>query len=164
MVDNNPKHVNLYKRYKFDVSIHKRVLEHTLNSKPNNWHGFVGVLEDWSIIFLFIFFTKYIFYFYPSFLLLIFLYLITICVIGSRQRGLADCLHQASHYCLVTNSSWNFFLGTFCSGYLVFQSFHGYQISHVRQHHSYLGTDEDPDYVCYINRKMFNRTIFSFSL
>ncbi|CAF1518113.1 unnamed protein product [Rotaria magnacalcarata] len=147
MADNSEKPVDLFKRYKFDASIRKKIHEHTLYSKPDNWHGLVDILEDWSIIFFFIFCTKYIFYFYSSLVLSLIFYLITICVIGARQRGLADCLHQASHYCLASNSSWNFFLGTFGSGYLIFQNFHGYKISHARKHHSYLGTDKDPDYV-----------------
>lgn len=147
MADNSQKRDVLFQRYKFDDNIHKRVLEHTFKCKPDNWHGLIDVLEDWLIVFLFIFSTKLIYNFYPSFLLALPLYVITICVIGARQRGLADCLHQASHYCLASNQSWNFFLGTFCSGYLIFQNFHGYKKSHVREHHSYLGTDKDPDYV-----------------
>jgi fatty acid desaturase len=155
MGEDDEKRVDLFKRYKFDISIREKIRKHTFHFKPDNWHGFADVLEDWLIIYLFIFLTKYIFYFSSSFLLTFPFYLLTICVIGSRQRGLADCLHQASHHCLANNSIWNFFLGTFCSGYLIFQNFHGYQISHVRKHHSYLGTDKDPDYVCNINRKIF---------
>ncbi|CAF4466151.1 unnamed protein product, partial [Rotaria magnacalcarata] len=68
------------------------------------------------------------------------------CVIGARQRGLARGLHEATHGCFASNKYLNFFLGTFCSGYVVFQSFCGYRASHVRNHHPYLGTDRDPDY------------------
>ncbi|CAF3302743.1 unnamed protein product [Rotaria socialis] len=75
-----------------------------------------------------------------------FAYFLATCVIGARQRGLARGLHEATHGCFASNQYLNFFLGTFCSGYVVFQSFCGYQASHVRNHHPYLGTDRDPDY------------------
>ncbi|UJR17747.1 hypothetical protein I4U23_004645 [Adineta vaga] len=57
----------------------------------------------------------------------IMIYFISVCIVSARQRGLANCLHQATHHCFASNQYLNYFLGTFSSGYLIFQSFHGMQ-------------------------------------
>ncbi|CAF4799385.1 unnamed protein product [Rotaria sp. Silwood1] len=141
--------MQLFKRYHFNDCIRQQVFKHTMSQNKNNIYGILLLLEDWSIIFLSIFCSKYVYNnkFDSYFILTIIIYLITVCIIGARQRGLADCLHAAAHNCFASNKYLNFFLGTFSSGYLIFQSFYGYQISHVRNHHPFLGTNRDPDYI-----------------
>lgn len=136
-----------FKRYKFDAHISKEVMQRTMKQTTDNWHGVLGVIEDWAFIFLFILVSEFVRKLDTSLTVKLMIYFLTVLVIGARQRGLADCLHQASHQCLASNKKLNFLLGTVFSGYTVFQSFYGYQASHVRNHHPHLGTLRDPDYV-----------------
>ena len=56
-----------------------------------------------------------------------------------RERGARDVLCRNRH--------WNFIAGTFCSGFLICQSWHAYRVSHVLGHHVNLGDPkQDPDY------------------
>ncbi|MBT9598403.1 MAG: fatty acid desaturase family protein [Vitreoscilla sp.] len=73
------------------------------------------------------------------------LYPIALVIIAARQRALADLLHQASHLALARSRGLNRFLGTWCSGYLVFQTWKAYIESHVAKHHGRFGKLEDPD-------------------
>jgi fatty acid desaturase len=50
----------------------------------------------------------------------------------------------------------NYVLGTFCSGYLVLQSFTGYRGSHIYKHHPHLGNEIlDPDYKGLIQNNLY---------
>jgi hypothetical protein len=65
MGEDDEKRVDLFKRYKFDISIREKIRKHTFHFKPDNWHGFADVLEDW--LFIYIFNKIYIlFYFFVS--------------------------------------------------------------------------------------------------
>ena len=136
-----------FQRYKFDEHISKEVLKRTMKQTTDNWHGVLDVIEDWAVVFLFILLSEFVRKLDMSVTVKLMVYALAVLVIGARQRGLADCLHQASHHCLASNKKLNFLLGTVFSGYTVFQSFYGYQTSHVRNHHPHLGTLKDPDYV-----------------
>lgn len=136
-----------FQRYKFDANISNEVMKRTMKQTTDNWHGALDVIEDWAVIFLFILFSEFVQKLDMSPTIKLMVYFLTVLVIGARQRGLADCLHQASHQCLASNKKLNFLLGTVFSGYTVFQSFYGYEASHVRNHHPHLGTQRDPDYV-----------------
>lgn len=127
-------------------------------SKCDNYHGIFALLIDWGFIILAFLISNHIsFYFYPLSLLLI----------GSRQRALATLLHEATHNCIAKNRYLNYAIGTFFSGYWIFQSFNAYKQSHIEGHHGSLGDkSKDPDYQYYlsqglykgINQKQFLRT------
>jgi len=120
--------------------------------QTDNWHGVLELIEDWSVITCATAISLYawrhlsIFWGIPLYALAAFL-------IGGRQRGLADVLHQASHRTLVKSPTFGVVLGTVFSGYPLLQSFSGYFSSHVVFHHHYLGDPElDPDYAEYRRR------------
>jgi fatty acid desaturase len=86
------------------------------------------------------------------------LYPLTLMVIGSRQRALATILHEAAHKTLARNRKLNKILGTYFSGYLIFQTWSSYSRSHVVNHHTRLGSPEfDPDLKHYIESGVFDR-------
>ncbi|UJR17522.1 hypothetical protein I4U23_004417 [Adineta vaga] len=104
-----------YGRYQFNQSITDAVQQFTIKT----------VVEDWLVIFVFIFGTQYVYSQHYSIILTLLMYALTVLIIGSRQRGLTNLLHLSTHRCLATNKMLNFFCGTFLSGYNVFQSFYG---------------------------------------
>lgn len=129
-------------RYQFSTEILLRVRECRHN---DNYHGILELMEDWVVIGVCIHCSLVAWDIAPA--IAIPVYIISIFLIGGRQRALADILHQATHRTLTKNERLGRLLGTVLSGYLVFQSFSGYRASHVRQHHAFLGDPElDPDY------------------
>lgn len=133
------------KIYKFDTSIQKEIKQ---LSKLDNWHCIQALLEDYFFIFISIFISYHIsWYFYP----------LSVLIIGARQRALATLLHEASHSTLAKNKYLNFVIGSFFSGYLILQSFTGYKKSHVDYHHRYFGNPLlDPDYYFHISEGLYN--------
>jgi fatty acid desaturase len=127
-----------YERYKFSQEITSQIRDLT---KLDNWHGLLALFEDYFIILTSILITCHVtWFFYPLALLLI----------GSRQRALATLVHESAHGVLAKNKSLNSVLGTFCSGYLIFQQMIVYKKSHCSLHHRYLGNPElDPDFRLY---------------
>jgi fatty acid desaturase len=102
----------------------------------NNAHGPIAWGTDIGVIALSIIIAMNHMGFYPLALLLI----------GARQRALATLLHEASHRTLARNRRLNDFLGTWLSGYLIFQTWEAYRSSHVSNHHGRFGSAEDPDF------------------
>ena len=83
---------------------------------------------------------------------------LSILLIGSRQRALATLLHEAAHGALCKNKRLEKFLGTWCSGHLIFQSWVSYKRSHTLDHHHKLGDpDHDPDYQYYRQSGVFEK-------
>ncbi len=134
-----------YKKYKFDFSIKQDI---DALSRSDNWHGIAALLEDYLFIFLSFVVTFYVsWYFYPF----------AVVIIGARQRALATLLHEAVHGTLAKNKYLNFLLGSFFSGYLIFQQFTSYKNSHVRFHHGHFGDPLlDPDYQYQINEGLYD--------
>ncbi len=91
---------------------------------------------------------------------------LAILLIGSRQRALATLLHEAAHGALCRSKRLERFLGTWCSGYFIFQSWVSYKRSHTLDHHHKLGDPErDPDYRYYRQSGVFeDRSPFRFAL
>ncbi len=133
-----------FKRYRFNPTTLRELRPFF---KLDNFHGLYQVLEDWFLIGLAIALSMGAWENVP--IILAFpIYLIAVIIIGARQRGLANLLHQATHLTLAKNKLFNFLLGTLASGYLVLQSFTGYTFSHVLNHHPLLGDPElDGNYV-----------------
>lgn len=111
----------------------------------DNWHAVFALLLDYSLIIFAIYIYHFSYYLLP----------ISLLIIGSRQRALATILHEASHSALTKNKKIGKFLGTYFSGYLIFQSWDSYYISHVKNHHPKLGSNEDPDYQYYLATGIF---------
>jgi fatty acid desaturase len=133
-----------HQRYKFSLKIRKQL---KLLTKLDNWHGLLALLEDYTIILSSILVTCYwSSWFYPFALLMI----------GSRQRALATLLHESAHGMLARNGFLNWMLGTFLSGYLIFQQMAAYKKSHCFNHHRYLGHPElDPDFKFYLAEGLY---------
>lgn len=76
----------------------------------------------------------------------IYIYLITCMIIGSRMRALENLCHEASHGSLFKNRWINDFFGSVFCAFPVFNSLPVYRKAHMN-HHAFLGTGKDPDYV-----------------
>jgi fatty acid desaturase len=133
-----------HQHYKFSLEIRKQL---KLLTKLDNWHSLLALLEDYMIILSSILITCHLFdWFYPVALLLI----------GSRQRALATLLHESAHGTLAKNRFLNWILGTFSSGYLIFQQMTAYKKSHCFNHHRHLGHPEyDPDFKFYLSAGLY---------
>lgn len=91
----------------------------------DDWHGIVAIIYDYLMIIFAILLSEFSYWFLP----------LTVLLIGSRQRALATVLHEASHSALTKNQKLGKILGTYFSGYLIFQSWDSYSLSHVKNHH-----------------------------
>lgn len=133
-----------YQQYKFSLEIKSQLKELT---KLDNWHGLLALLQDSTLILASIMITSHVtWFFYP----------IALLVIGSRQRALTTLLHDSAHGVLAKNKLLNSFLGTFGSGYLIFQQMIPYKKSHCYEHHSHLGNPEvDPDFKFYLEEGLY---------
>ena len=119
--------------------------------KMDNWHGVLAWIEDVFIIGLCIFLAHGIsYYFYPLVLI----------VIGSRQRALATLVHESAHKRLAKNAFLNNMLGTFFSGYFIFQKMSAYKRSHIARHHAHFGNKKkDPDYVYALKEGIYEKEL-----
>ncbi|MDC9581965.1 hypothetical protein PSI15_10375 [Xenorhabdus sp. PR6a] len=83
--------------------------------KQDNYHWLIAILKDYSLIAISIYLTLGVSYwFYP----------ISLFMIGSTQRALANILHESSHHILAKNKTLNYIAGTYLSGYLIFHKKH----------------------------------------
>jgi fatty acid desaturase len=69
---------------------------------------------------------------------------VALCIIGTRQLGLAVVMHESSHYTLFKNRKLNDFVGTWLAGYPIYLSAEMYRAHHL-EHHAKTWTEEDPD-------------------
>ncbi|TCS97009.1 fatty acid desaturase family protein [Hazenella coriacea] len=106
----------------------------------NNWYGFFALAMDWLIIAIAIYLAHII----PT----IWMYLISIVLIGSRMRGLDNMTHEASHAMLFKNRFLNRWISSFFATFPVLKSFSTYRKSHF-MHHRHLWTEKDPDFIRY---------------
>lgn len=105
--------------------------------EKNNWYNIFSLAYDWGLIALSIVMVKL----FPS----IWLYLLSIIIIGSRMRALDNLMHEASHGLLFKNRTLNRWIGSLFAAYPVFTSYSTYSKSHF-MHHKYLWDPEkDPD-------------------
>lgn len=139
-----------YKTYRFSPEIRNQLKKFT---RLDNWHGVLALTEDYFVIIASIWVTCQITWlFYP----------IALLIIGSRQRALATLLHESAHGTLARNKALNWFLGTFCSGYLIFQQMGDYKKSHCNGHHRHLGDPVlDPDSKFYHEQGLYDVSLRS---
>jgi fatty acid desaturase len=120
--------------------------------KLDNWHGPLALLTDWVVILAVAVLTESVsgWAWWPVYLL------VALPVIGTRQRALATLLHESAHETLARDKRLNKFLGTWFSGYVIFQAFEAYRRSHVRGHHGSFGDPRrDPDLRAHISAGMY---------
>lgn len=131
-------------KHNFDGAIKKNIKS---LCEFNNYSGVLALLTDYLFIGLAIYISQVSLWFYP----------VAVLIIGSRQRALATILHEAAHRTLAKNRKLNQVLGTYFSGYLIFQTWDAYSRSHVINHHTRLGSPEfDPDLRHYIESGVFD--------
>ena len=75
----------------------------------------------------------------------IWLYIISIIVIGARMHALAILMHDATHFRFLKRKSWNDRITNWFTMYPIFTSIENYRANHLT-HHQHLNTDEDPDW------------------
>ncbi|MEK7991601.1 MAG: guanitoxin biosynthesis L-arginine gamma (S) hydroxylase [Thiotrichaceae bacterium] len=137
-------------RYKFSDEIKKELKSLLV---LDNWHCWLAFIEDLLVVSIAVFITLYFsWYFYP----------LAILIIGSRQRALATVLHESAHGAIAKNSTLNYIMGTYLSGYLIFQTMASYQKSHVHEHHAHFGDPErDPDYKYALSEGLYEKNTIS---
>ena len=75
----------------------------------------------------------------------LFVYLISIVVIGARQHSFFVLMHDASHYRGLSNRKMNDTISNLFLAWPLFFTLEGYRKSHLN-HHKYTNTIEDPDW------------------
>ena len=128
----------------------RSILQDVKALKPDNWHGIIYLLKDYSVIAAFAYLSVAVsWWFYP----------LSVLMIGAHQRGISTLLHDSAHGVLARNRHLNFFLGTLPTAWLIFQRHFAYRESHVMTHHPYLGrADRDPDLEFFIAEGVFRAT------
>lgn len=133
--------------------------------EQDNLHGLFAAGEDWIVIILAIVISEKINCLLIGKSALIYFgkalnYFLTILLIGCRQRALATLLHESAHNVLTKNCKLNYILGTVFGGWCIFQSWHVYRQTHVREHHVHLGDpDRDPDYQDLIRNNIYGENL-----
>lgn len=69
---------------------------------------------------------------------------LALCVIGTRQLGLAVVMHESAHRTLFRNRTVNDFVGNWLAGYPIYLSADMYRAHHL-EHHAKTWTEGDPD-------------------
>ncbi len=124
------------KGYKKDIP--EAILERlaALEAK-DNWHNILYVGADWLVVALAIVATS-LARMNP------FVYVAAVIIIGSRQRGLMNLLHEASHKKLFKNRTANSVIGRFLTSYPMGASFTAYQSNHYIHHGFLWDINRDP--------------------
>ncbi|KYF54732.1 hypothetical protein BE04_17960 [Sorangium cellulosum] len=107
------------------------------------------IVRHWSFVLLWTWFSCWSWRHLPLALGVV-SYVVAIFFIGGRQRALAGVLHQACYGTLMSSTKIGATLGATLAGYPMLQSFTGYRLSHVVNHHGRFGDPQrDPDYLQY---------------
>jgi fatty acid desaturase len=116
-------------------------------SVSDNWHSLLALFAGYALIAGAVVLGEMSAWLYP----------LAVLVIGARQRALTTILHDAAHGRAARSKWLNWVVGSYMSGYLIFQAFKPYQHSHVLQHHWFLGHPErDPDFQMYLRAGLYN--------
>ncbi|MGO9464931.1 MAG: fatty acid desaturase family protein [Isosphaeraceae bacterium] len=73
------------------------------------------------------------------------LYIAAVIWIGARQNALAVLMHDAAHYRLLPNRSWNEWLGEILTAWPLLLTVNSYRQTHFA-HHRHVNTPRDPDW------------------
>jgi fatty acid desaturase len=74
----------------------------------------------------------------------VFTIVLALCIIGTRQLGLAVVMHESAHYTFFKNRALNDFVGNWLAGYPIYLSANMYRVHHL-EHHAKTWTEDDPD-------------------
>ncbi|MCM3598070.1 fatty acid desaturase family protein [Metabacillus idriensis] len=124
-------------KYQFSKEIRAEIRK---LQKKNNWYNIFAIALDWFMISLVV--TLY--YIFPS----IWVYLVSIFIIGSRMRGLDIMMHESSHNMLFKNKKLNKWITCIFAAYPIMISYQAYCKGHMT-HHKYLWSEDDPDLIRY---------------
>lgn len=105
-------------------------------TQVSDLRGALAVLGDWLVVLLAFAVVAY----WPHPLLAI----AALIVVGGRQLALVVLMHEAAHRTLFRNRRLNDFAGTWLCGAPLWSDVSRYRQHHLR-HHSFTGTDRDPD-------------------
>ncbi|MED0771242.1 fatty acid desaturase family protein [Bacillus siamensis] len=105
--------------------------------KKNNWYNFLCIFFNWGVISSSIYLSMKT----PN----IWIYLLSITLIGSRMRGFDNLMHEASHKMLFKNKHLNKWVTCFFIAFPIFTSFTTYCKSHVLHHRFLWDPQKDPD-------------------
>lgn len=103
----------------------------------DNWRNLIYLGADWLVIAVGIG-ASYATGFHPA------VYLLSVLMIGSRQRALMNLLHQASHGKLFRWRPLNDWLGKLLAGFPLLTSLSAYTCAHCRHHGSLWDPQTDP--------------------
>jgi fatty acid desaturase len=113
----------------------------------DNWHSLWAVLASYLIIAAAVAAGESSPWLYP----------LAVLLIGARQRALTSILHDAAHGRAARSRWLNQLVGSYLSGYLIFQAFRPYRQSHVLDHHGHLGEpQQDPDFQLYLESGLYS--------
>lgn len=128
-----PQTRGVFERHQFSPAIRSRLRE--LATDRNNSRALAALLADVVIIGVSI----------TSSIVFPLAYPFAVIAIGTRQRALANLVHDATHRSLARTRWIERLIGT-VAGWLVFQTMIDYRTSHVRAHHAFFGDENrDPD-------------------
>ncbi|MCC2447567.1 fatty acid desaturase family protein [Bacillus cereus] len=125
------------KKYQFSKEIRNEIRE--LQAR-NNWYNIFAIGLDWLMVSI----SVCAYFLFPS----IWVYLISILIIGSRMRGLDIMMHEASHNMLFENRKLNKWVTCFFAAFPIMISYQTYCKGHMT-HHKYLWSEVDPDLIRY---------------
>lgn len=110
--------------------------ERKMLMKHNDGRAFAELLLNYLALFG----AFALIYFYPF----VFVIIPALFIIGGQQLGLAVLMHDSSHFSVFSSKRVNDFVGSWLSGYLMFNKMQSYRPYH-KLHHLNTGTTEDPD-------------------
>ena len=105
--------------------------------KKDNYHNIFALLFDWLVIFG----SAYLSITTGN----IFVYLLSIILIGSRMRAFDNLKHEACHRSLFTNKFYNKWITCIFIAFPIFTSFTTYCNSHFQHHRNLWDEENDPD-------------------
>jgi len=143
-----------FKRYRFDKALISQIQP---LHKVDNWHGILILLEDWIYIAGAIATSLWAWQNLPLSGAAL-TYLLSVLVIGAKQRGLRVINHMATHNALAKNPHLNYALSTVFASWLVLESFSGYDNTHnsiANGHHPNLGTERDVDHMAIVEQGLY---------
>ncbi|MFO3688929.1 fatty acid desaturase [Staphylococcus felis] len=105
--------------------------------KKNNYSNVIALFVDWFIII----FSTYLAILTEN----VFIYILSVILIGSRMRAFDNLMHEASHRLLFTNKHLNKWIACFFVAFPIFTSYTAYCHSHFKHHRNLWDEENDPD-------------------
>lgn len=136
-------------RHKFSPAAHKAL--QNLCQIRKDWPALVAVAEDWAIISaaLLLGLTPWM---GAPLWTAAFVWPIAWIVIGTRMRGLATLVHEASHGTLTRTKWLGGTIGTVFSAWLILQMLTTFRVSHLIHHKTLGDFEDDPDIAHYVKQ------------